>query len=123
MPAQNRWASTGSANYGISWSDVGQAILEHETDYHCRLQVSLTYQLVSRKSTYYQWVVGVVAHSSVQVEKPLIGLGEMAVGGNRGAASMSGAVLSALMSACEDLRKRRETPRKHVEVARLPGFD
>lgn len=120
MPAKVKMG--GSTSWGISWADVADAVQVHEAETHCRVyfRTDLAVPKVGSPARYF--VVSCWADSSVRVEKPLVGFGECRLGGNRGAASMAGAYLQALLLACDDLEERRRNPLRAQETARLPGF-
>jgi hypothetical protein len=121
MPAKKKPGGNGS--WGITYGDVGQALEEHQVQHNCTIEFSVYYYKKFKAASYYTW--SVVAHARWRRDTPeeVRGVGSCEVGSGNGAASMPGAYLRALMSACDDLEKRRASPRKAQELARLPGFE
>jgi len=121
MPAKPK--SFGSQSWGISWADIGQAIEEHEATHSCTIEVSVYYVKLYKSSPYRTWQV--VGRAIVRRGTPheVCGLGMCDVGGNKGAASMAGAYLRAILDACDNLENRLRHPLKRAEQMRLPGTE
>jgi len=121
MPAKKKMG--GSTSWGITWADCGDTILAWEKEHNCRVDIKQSYAAVRKGSDHRIWFVGAEARSPNHRTGDPIGVGFSQLGGNRGAASMAGAVMSAAIQAVENLEERRAAPLKAQEVARLPGFD
>jgi len=121
MPAKQH--SPRDGGWGLSYADIGQALEEHEAHHNCTLEFSVYYYKKYPKATRKVW--SVVCHARWRRDTPheVRGWGSCEVGSGSGAASFPGAYLSAMLSACEDLEKRRADPRKAPELAQLPLFD
>jgi len=120
MPAQQK--SPRDGGWGLSYADIGQAVEEHETHHNCTLEFHVHYYKKYKTATRRVWCVVAHARWNRGTPKEVCGIGECEVGSGSGAASFPGAYLSSLISACNDLEKRRANPRKAQEVAQLPLF-
>lgn len=120
MPARKK--NVGGQTWGISYADVGQAIEEHEATYSCTIEIGVYYVKLYKSAPYRTWQVVARALVNRGTPKEICGYAQCDVGGNKGAASMAGAYLRAIMDACEDLERRRQAPLKRPLAERLPGF-
>lgn len=121
MPAQKSSARDGG--YGTTYAMVGDAQDDHESHYNCTIEWGV-YRYKKYKTASYK-VYTVVCNARYRRDTPMevCGSATCDVGHGSGAASMPGAMLSALIWACADLEKRLASPHKAQEVARLPGFE
>lgn len=121
MPAKRK--NVGSQSWGITYADVGAAIEEYESVNGCTIELGVYYTRLYKSAHYRSWQVVGRAFIHRNTPREICGLAQCDVGGNKGAASMAGAFLRAIIDSCEDLQKRRAQPSSRPEVMRLPGFD
>lgn len=108
----------------LSWSDLATAHAEWESSHHCHLEYSLYCYRPVRTSQRLVWHVVAYARWRPNTPEEMRGWGTSRLGGNVGSSSMPGCVLRALMLACEDLEKRRQSKAydRDTPAPRLPGF-
>lgn len=123
VPAPKKGSSPSGQSWGITYRMVEEAMEDYETHHNCRIEFSVTRYTPFKSAPFKVWAVVASAVDICKAGTPIRGQAECTVGGNRGAASIAGAMLRALVDACDDLEARRAKPSKAPELARLPGFD
>jgi hypothetical protein len=113
-----------NTNGAISWADVAQAHEEWEASHHCHVEYAIHCYRPFRTSQRPIWSVAAFARWRPNTPDELRGWGGCQLGGSRGAATMPGCILRAMMLACEDLEKRRADRAydRDTPAPRLPGF-
>jgi len=121
MPAKQK--APGNGGWGISWADVAQAIDEYEVHHNCTLEFSTYRYKKYKKADHKIWSVVCHARWSRNDAREVRGWGSCEVGTGSGAATFPGAYLRAVLVACEDLEKRRASPREAQAALDLPAFE
>lgn len=120
MPARGK--NVSGQSWGITYADVGAQQDEVERYHSCKVEWSVHRYCPYKASEHKVWEV--VCTATIRAGQPtaLVGIGSCQVGGNRGAASMAGAMLRAVIDAGDNLEARKVKPRHAPEVLKLPGF-
>lgn len=118
MPAKQKTGS--STSWGISWADVGQALQDCESHNNCTIEFRVDYIALYKGASFRTWNVTALARVHRGKPNEICGLGTCSMGGNKGAASMAGAYLRALLDACDNLQDRKDSVRKRPVVEQLP---
>lgn len=121
MPAKNR--NVSGQSWGITYADVAAQQDAVESHHNCTVEFGIVRYLPYKAAGGRVW--GVSCTAVLRRGKPdqVVGVGQCQVGGNRGAASMAGAMLRALIDAGDNLEERTSTPARRVVTAKLPGFE
>lgn len=108
----------------ISWADVAAAHEDYEKEHHCRVEYGLVCYRKFKHAQRPSWQV--VAHATTHAGRAneVRGASTVDLGGTRGARTMAGAVLRAMMQAVSDLEHRRADKLYDRDNApeRLPGM-
>lgn len=121
MPAQRK--APGNGGWGISWADVAQAHEDYEAHSNCTIEWRIFRYKKYKAAGHKIWSVVCHARWARDTPKEVCGQASCEVGTGSGAATFPGAVLHAMLRACEDLENRRLKPREAQTALRLPGLD
>jgi hypothetical protein len=117
MPAKRSAATMNGASWAISMRDAGECKREYEQHHNCRIELTIEYYAVSRGSSHWTWAVGATAKGVNWRAGEPVGNASCVVGGNRGARTIAGAILNAVIAATDNLEERRSTAdRAHTAV-------
>lgn len=120
----SRSGGASGQSWGITYADVAQAHEEHESSHHCIITWGVHRVKKYRNSPSASWVVVANATRRAGRADEVRGSGSCDVGGSKGAASFAGALLRAMMDACDDLDRRAQDKRydRDHQPERLPGM-
>ena len=112
-------SSPGGGQWGLSWNDLQQAEQEYSVLHRCRIEWRAAWVRYGPASSRCHLAVVCEAVSGREGPSRVIGYGACQLGGNKGAASATGAYLRSMIDACADLEERRTSPRYNRDTAPL----
>lgn len=121
MPAKPKDVRDGG--WGITYRDVSESLQAYQEEFRCTLEFSV-YHYQKFKANGAPWVWSVVCHARCRRDTPaeVRGWGSCHVGHGSGAATMPGAMMTAMLHACDDLDERRLNPIREQELTALPDW-
>jgi hypothetical protein len=117
MPAPVKMKAPAGQSWGITFKEVMDAKREYENEHNCKIVLTVDTVELRRGGGHFVWAVAGEARGRNYRSGDPIGCSSCLVGGNRGAATLSGAMLNAIIQAADLLEERRQAKLRAYDPA------